>query len=321
MAARETNIANAFETTLTVAMGATDLTASVATTTGGPISPAYLVIEPDSNTQREVIYFDGAFTGTTFVTSAIGNRYLSGSAAGSGLTHPIGAKVRCVPLKQHFEDINDRVDAKATDADVVHDTGAETIAGVKTFSSDPLIPDEVYGAGWNGSLEPPTKNAVYDKIETISAGTTHALVRKTADESVTSSTTLQNDDALLFAVGANEVWIVKFVLSIIGNTTGDFKAALTGPAGSTVMMLPTAGLHVDFDPSNSTASQSALNVKASGVSNSFGNSTFPTAVVLEGVIVNGATAGNLTLQWAQATSDGTATTVQANSFLIAHKVA
>ena len=55
------------------------------------------------------------------------------------------------------------------DAAVVHDTGDETIAGVKTFSSDPLIPDEAYGAGWNGSLEPPTKNAVYDKIETISA--------------------------------------------------------------------------------------------------------------------------------------------------------
>jgi hypothetical protein len=30
--------------------------------------------------------------------------------------------------------------------------------------------DDVYGAGWNGNLEPPTKNAVYDKIETIIAG-------------------------------------------------------------------------------------------------------------------------------------------------------
>jgi hypothetical protein len=55
----------------------------------------------------------------------------------------------------------------AFDAAVVHDTGDETIAGVKTFSSDPIIPDEAYGVGWNGSLEPPTKNAVYDKIETV----------------------------------------------------------------------------------------------------------------------------------------------------------
>ena len=61
----------------------------------------------------------------------------------------------------------DALALKADDSAVVHDTGDETIAGIKTFSSDPIIPDEVYGAGWNGSLEPPTKNAVYDKIETI----------------------------------------------------------------------------------------------------------------------------------------------------------
>lgn len=63
--------------------------------------------------------------------------------------------------------VQTQLNAKAADADVVHDTGNETIAGVKTFSSDPLIPDEAYGSGWNGVLEPPTKNAVYDKIETL----------------------------------------------------------------------------------------------------------------------------------------------------------
>lgn len=66
--------------------------------------------------------------------------------------------------------IQTQLDAKAADADVVHDTGNETIAGTKTFSSDPIIPDEAYGVGWNGSLEPPTKNAVYDKIETMGGG-------------------------------------------------------------------------------------------------------------------------------------------------------
>lgn len=50
-------------------------------------------------------------------------------------------------------------------------TGAQTIAGIKTFSSDPIIPDEAYDAtNWNGSLEPPTKNAVRDKIESMSGG-------------------------------------------------------------------------------------------------------------------------------------------------------
>jgi len=31
------------------------------------------------------------------------------------------------------------------------------------------VPDQAYGAGWNGSLEVPTKNAVYDKIETLAS--------------------------------------------------------------------------------------------------------------------------------------------------------
>ena len=34
---------------------------------------------------------------------------------------------------------------------------------------DQSVPDEAYGVGWNGSVEVPTKNAVYDKIETIAA--------------------------------------------------------------------------------------------------------------------------------------------------------
>lgn len=50
-------------------------------------------------------------------------------------------------------------------------TGTQTIAGVKTFTSDPIIPDEAYDAtAWNGSLEPPTKNAVRDKIESMGSG-------------------------------------------------------------------------------------------------------------------------------------------------------
>lgn len=40
-------------------------------------------------------------------------------------------------------------------------------AGLLTSNVDIAVPDEAYGAGWNGSLELPTKNAVYDKIETL----------------------------------------------------------------------------------------------------------------------------------------------------------
>ncbi len=65
--------------------------------------------------------------------------------------------------------LSDQTDLQTALDGKVNDTGNETIAGIKTFTDDPLIPDEAYGAGWNGSLEPPTKNAVYDKIETMTA--------------------------------------------------------------------------------------------------------------------------------------------------------
>lgn len=95
----------------------------------------------------------GDETEVTIAAGGVTNAMLAGSIAQSKIT-----------------DLTVDLAAKAADADVVHDTGAETIAGVKTFSSNPLIPDEVYGVGWNGVLEPPTKNALYDKIETLSAG-------------------------------------------------------------------------------------------------------------------------------------------------------
>lgn len=36
-----------------------------------------------------------------------------------------------------------------------------------TTTNDIIVPDEAYWAGWNGSMEVPTKNAIYDKIQTI----------------------------------------------------------------------------------------------------------------------------------------------------------
>jgi len=49
-------------------------------------------------------------------------------------------------------------------------TVAMDVVGAGAFTLDVTVPDEVYGVGWNGSLEVPTKNAIYDKIESLSAG-------------------------------------------------------------------------------------------------------------------------------------------------------
>jgi hypothetical protein len=56
-------------------------------------------------------------------------------------------------------------------------TGVERIANRGAFTQDNVlggnlaVPDDAYGAGWNGSTNVPTKNAVYDKIETLGSQT------------------------------------------------------------------------------------------------------------------------------------------------------
>ena len=115
MAAQETNLYNAFETTLTATAGASDLTFTVNSVTA-PVAvtltaPFYLVLNPDSSTNREVVEITSINTGTkTLTCSAIGKRYLAGSAAASGLSHASGSTVRMSPVQQHIEDLNDRVD-------------------------------------------------------------------------------------------------------------------------------------------------------------------------------------------------------------------
>src|SRR5210317_476665 len=120
MTAQETNLFNAFETTLTATMGSSDTTFSVnAVTDSYPTTlsaPFYIVINPDSATNREVILVTAVDTGTKQLTTTVLNRYLPGSAASSGLSHSSGQTVRMAPLQQHIEDINDRVDTIINEA-------------------------------------------------------------------------------------------------------------------------------------------------------------------------------------------------------------
>jgi len=73
-----------------------------------------------------------------------------------------------------------------------------------TFDVDVSVPDEVYGAGWNASVEVPTKNAVYDKIEAVGGssewtdtGTILHSNEETADEIAIGGTTEAGADIFL----------------------------------------------------------------------------------------------------------------------------
>lgn len=144
-----------------------------------------------------------------------------------------------------------------------------------------------------------------------------AIVRKTANEDVTSSTTLQNDNHLIFAIAASEVWVVEYALKVAGSE-GGIKVAIAAPAGATVSA---SGI----GPTDTTTNVLDTNVKFLDIG--AGSGTFGTAGAVDGslmvraTIINSVTAGNVTLQWAQSVSDTDLTRVSANSYLIAHRVA
>src|SRR5210317_786416 len=121
MTAQETKLLNAFETTLNATAGASDLTFTVSAVIDAAsntlTAPCYLVLNPDSATNREVILITSINPGTkTLTCDNINKRFLTGSAATSGLSHSSGAVVRVSPVQQHIEDINDRVDTIINEA-------------------------------------------------------------------------------------------------------------------------------------------------------------------------------------------------------------
>jgi hypothetical protein len=139
------------------------------------------------------------------------------------------------------------------------------------------------------------------------------IVRKTADETVNNSTTLQNDDELLFAVAANEVWQVDIIVRCISGGTPDIKFAVTVPSGGS-LLLGAWGCDTIGNKAVLAANLIADYSFAAGPKGA------TLLVVMRAIVINGATAGNVQLQWAQNTKEASDTKVLANSCIIAHKL-
>ena len=147
-----------------------------------------------------------------------------------------------------------------------------------------------------------------DNLNAIGA---HVRLRKTADESVTSSVTLQDDDHLTFAIAANEVWIVELMLHC-NSGAGGFTLRITAPSGSSGI----SQLFNDTTAGSVTGAHSNINANLISAGATYTDEPF----WIRATVVNGATPGNCLLQWAQGSSNGTASTIKANSHLLAHRI-
>lgn len=146
-------------------------------------------------------------------------------------------------------------------------------------------------------------------------------VEKTADESVTNSTTLQSDNELLFPVGAGEVWsyVVYLHLSCASGTS-DFKCNTQVPAGATVRRHGMIG---------GTTTASAVEISARIQSHTSGNlitGVMPSATadmfaIYQATVEVGGTAGDVVFQWAQNNVDGQPLILRRGTALIATRIA
>jgi len=103
MTARETNLVNAFETTLAaqLASGGTSMNL---TDDPGVDAPAYFVIDPDNDSNREIVLWSsGTNHAAATVTRDIDSKH------GTDPTHASGTTVRLAVVKQHIEEAHDAI--------------------------------------------------------------------------------------------------------------------------------------------------------------------------------------------------------------------
>lgn len=139
---------------------------------------------------------------------------------------------------------------------------------------------------------------------------------KPADESVSNSTTLQNDDHLFLPVSANTIYYVQGMLIYTGLAAADMGFRWSVPSGATFDWCS------DALGSTATTLTDQISHTAQGAANqpALGAIDGGTAVApVKGLLVVGSSGGNLRATWAQSFSNGTATVMKAGSYLMARK--
>lgn len=155
MADRATQIVNFYETTITnsdFSAGATSFTVNTAPTTNGSTgitsattgnqnSWIYLVIDPDSTSNREIVVVKTHSSGSTTFSDVErdydGRQEAAGAPTDTGIAHGIGTTVRLAVLAQHIQDQNDRVATNISSlTTAVSDFNTNSAAAITTFNGN-----------------------------------------------------------------------------------------------------------------------------------------------------------------------------------------
>lgn len=140
-----------------------------------------------------------------------------------------------------------------------------------------------------------------------------AGVRSSSNQTVNNSITTVGHSELLIAVAANTVVLFSGMLWYESSTVADFRVEFAQPAGATMKWTSFSSATSATVP----AGMSDMAERATGVGKTSGGAgagvhlAFP----FQGILIVGATAGNLQVKFAQSTAEATDTIVLTDSFL------
>ena len=343
--ARRDFAGGAAETTLNGSITDTSTSISITASTGWPSGSAgkfYAVIDPGLSTEEKVLVTSRS--GTTLSTVSRGQ---DGTTA---VAHSSGATIRHCVSAVDFDEANywvaELTGAATAAGDLVVADGANSLTKLTKGSASTVL--QVSSGGTlqygtvtsamiadgtivNGDISSSAAIAL-SKLATMSTGYVlgnnsgstatpsaiaissigdgYTTVTKASDESVSGSTTIQNDDELLFTASSGTPYVIEFAIvyaSPAGGGTPDITIDI-GEDG-TLRGVVTACYIGSADSSSS----SALGSIQGGTPLTAGTATTKRIVTARGWHVGAG--GTFRIRWAQYFSSGNATTVYAGSYL------
>lgn len=136
-------------------------------------------------------------------------------------------------------------------------------------------------------------------------------VKKSVNQTVNNTSTLQNDQVLFRRILANEYVMFRCTLFLIGDATSGIKVAFTVPTGAGLVWGPENGIRVD-----STGNIVSTTLETTpGASIDFYGSLSGKTITLVGTVTNSTTIGDIRLQWAQENASANNLTVLKGSRL------
>lgn len=154
-----------------------------------------------------------------------------------------------------------------------------------------------------------------ESADTLHQSVRPLFVRKTADETISNTTALQSDDALVLTPAINKVYTLEGLVLYTSGATPDFKMGFTFPAAATLSWNG-GGANVNASSGSGDYVSNCANRLAVDSTFAFGGGgAFVCSIKLDGLIIMGGTAGSLTLRWAQNTAEASNTVVKFDSWL------